>query len=259
MTELVDVPVKASSIRRAIRIIDILARKGPLGVRALAKEAALPAASVLRILADLAAESVVEQAGGDWDLSFRLIQLGGLQLDRVEIAKLARPFCNRIAERTGETVNVVVRSGDGAVCIEKVRGATGMQLDWPVGLRGPLYCGGSAKAMLAFMPRQDRDRILAAPLPALTEYTITRPAALERELERIRARGYAIDNQEVVIGIWCCAVPILDRDGHAVAAISITGPTPKAAGKDVLALRDMLNEPCSAISRRIGYGGPWIS
>lgn len=259
MTELTGSQGKLSSIRRSVQVMEILARRGPLGVRALAKEASLPAASALRILSDLAEESVVEQRNGDWDLSYRLIEIGGLQLDRIDIAKAARPYCERIAEATGETVNVVMRNGDGAVCVDKVRGDRGMQLDWRVGMKGPLHCGGSAKAILAFMPDLDRNRILAAPLAQLTEHTITDATRLTRELGRIRSRGYAIDDQEVVLGIWCCAVPILDRSGHAVAAISITGPSRKKAGDAALPLRDLLNEPCSIVSRSLGYAGPWIS
>src|SRR5262245_49349530 len=112
MTDVIESQGKLSSIRRSVQVMDILARKGPLGLRALAKEASLPAASALRILSDLAEESVVEQRDGEWDLSYRLIQLSGMQLDRIKVAQVARPYCERIAEATGETVNIIVRSGD---------------------------------------------------------------------------------------------------------------------------------------------------
>ncbi|MDB5506524.1 MAG: IclR family transcriptional regulator [Devosia sp.] len=261
MTEstLPDPVSKTSSIRRAVQVMDILARKGPLGVRALAKEAGLPAASALRILADLAAEAVVEQHEGDWSLSYRLLEIGGLQLDNIEIPKLARPFCERIAEATGETVNIVMLSGHNAVCVDKVRGDTGMQLDWRVGTRGPLHCGGSAKAILAFSPEALQADILAGPMPALTEHTLTTPEALATELERTRQRGYSIDDQEVVLGVWCVAVPMLDRAGNAVGAISVTGPSKKQPGRSVATLKRQLDEVCSLISRQLGYAGDWLA
>jgi len=137
-----------SSIRRSVQVIDLLARRGPLGVRAVAQQLALPLGSVHRILVDLAAEAIVERTpSGEWELSYRLLTITGLQLDRLEFARLARPYCERIAEATRETVNVSAVSG-----------------------------------------------------------------------------------MEVVLGVHCVGMPILDRAGHAVGGISITGPAPKVPG-----------------------------
>ncbi|HHY49543.1 MAG TPA: IclR family transcriptional regulator, partial [Alphaproteobacteria bacterium] len=247
-----------SAITRAIQAIDLLARKGPLGVRAVAQQLNLPLGSVHRMLLDLAAERVVERnAEGAWELSYRLLEITGLQLDRVEFARLARPFCEKMAAATRETVNVNVLTGLSAVCVDKVRGNEGMQLDWRIGSRGPLYCGGAAKALLAYLGEAEQERVIAGELTPYTPKTITDPRALRAELARIRQRGYAIDNQEVVLGVFCVAVPILDRLGHPVGALSITGPRPKAPGPEVMPLVDMLNEACEHISRRIGYAGPW--
>jgi DNA-binding IclR family transcriptional regulator len=144
------------------------------------------------------------------------------------------------------------------VCIDKVRGNEGMQLDLRIGSRGPLHVGGAGKAMLAFLNEADQKRVIeAAPLVALTPKTITNPKLLREELIRIRQRGYAIDDQEVVIGVYCVGMPILDRNARPVGALSITGPSPKRAGPDVAPLVAMLSEACGAISRRLGYTGAW--
>ena len=119
-----------SSINRSIQVMELLARKGPLGVRAAAQLLSLPVGSVHRILLDLAEENVVMRtADGGWELSHRLLEITGLQLDRVDFPRLAHPFCERIAEVTKETVNVNALNGLTAVCIDKVRGNEGMQLD----------------------------------------------------------------------------------------------------------------------------------
>jgi IclR family acetate operon transcriptional repressor len=70
-------------------------------------------------------------------------------------------------------------------------------------------------------------------MPALTEYTFTDPRKLSQEIMRICARGYSIDNQEVIIGVYCVAVPILNGAGHAVGAMSITGTSPKQPGPKI--------------------------
>jgi len=247
-----------SSIRRSVQVIDLLARRGPLGVRAVAQQLALPLGSVHRILVDLAAEAIVERTpSGEWELSYRLLTITGLQLDRLEFARLARPYCERIAEATRETVNVSAVSGMTGVCIDKVRGTEGMQLDARIGSRGPLYCGGAGKAMLAYISPDEQQRVIDSLLAPLTPNTITDPIALKREITRIRQRGYSIDNEEVVLGVHCVGMPILDRAGRAVGGISITGPAPKVPGPALDELVAKLSDACGHVSRRLGYGGHW--
>jgi DNA-binding IclR family transcriptional regulator len=247
-----------SSIRRSIQVLELLSRRGPLGVRAVAQKLTLPLGSVHRILLDLAEELVVERTpGGEWELSYRLLEITGRQLDRIQWPQLARPFAERIAEATRETVNVNALTATAGVCIDKVRGNEGMQLDARIGSRGPLHCGGAGKAMLAYMSPDDQRRVLEAPLVALTANSITDPAALKRELIRIRRRGYSLDNEEVVVGVHCVGIPILDRGGRPVGALSITGPAPKRSGPALDRLVVMLSEACGHISRRLGYAGQW--
>ena len=95
------------------------------------------------------------------------------------------------------------------------------------------------------------------PLESLTPKTLTDPAALRKELRRIRQRGYSIDDQEVVMGVYCVAVPILDANGRPAGAMSITGLTPKAPGPAVLPLVEMLNQACAHVSRKLGYRGDY--
>jgi DNA-binding IclR family transcriptional regulator len=247
-----------SSTRRTIHVLDLLARKGALGVRAVAQQLDLPVGSVHRLLLDLSEENVVERnAEGAWQLGYRLLAITDMQLDGVGFPRLARPFCEAIAEATGETVNVNVLSGDACVCIDKVRGGAGMQLDWRIGSRGPLYAGGSAKAILAFMPPADQARVANAPKTQFTANTLTDASALLVELGRIRERGYSIDNQELVMGVYCVGVPILDRLGRPVGGMSVSGSSPKAPGAGVEPLVKRLHEACGQVSKRLGFVGAW--
>ncbi len=248
-----------SSIIRSVQAMDLLARKGPLGVRAVAQQLQLPLGSVHRMLLDLAEAGVVDRTPtGEWELSFRLLEITGLQLDRIDLPRLCRPFAERIAEATGETVNVNALSGLHGVCIDKVRGNEGMQLDLRIGSRGPLNCGGAGKAMLAFMSEELREEVFTHPLPALTGHTITDADQLRDEIERIRQRFYSIDDQEVVMGVYCVSVPLLDRTGHSVGALSVTGPSVKKAGaENVMQTVALLWDACQHVSRRLGYAGVW--
>jgi len=247
-----------STVRRTIQVLDLLAKKEALGVRAVASALELPVGSIHRLLNDLAAEEVVERdARGAWRLAHRLLGIVDLQLEGIGIHRLARPYCEAMASTFGETVNVNVLSGDGCVCVDKVRGNDRMQLDWRVGARGPLHSGGSAKAMLAYLPETERERIARLPITRFTEHTIVDADALLDELSQIRARGYAIDDQELVVGVFCVAVPVIDRLGRPVAAISISGPSRKAPGDAIVPLVARLSEACGQVSQRLGYAGAW--
>ncbi|MEQ1954648.1 IclR family transcriptional regulator [Mesorhizobium sp. CN2-181] len=247
-----------SSVIRSVQVMDLLARRGPLGVRAVAQQLKLPLGSLHRVLLDLAEAGVVDRTpSGEWELSFRLLEITGLQLERIDLPRLCRPFAERIAEATGETVNVNVLSGHFGVCVDKVRGNEGMQLDLSIGSRGPLSCGGAGKAMLAFMAEDKREEVYAMPLPVFTNHTIADPHRLREEIDRIRERFYSIDEQEVVIGVYCVSVPILDRFGHSAGAISVTGPSVKEPGAGIIPVVEQLWEACEHVSRRLGFAGAW--
>jgi IclR family acetate operon transcriptional repressor len=247
-----------SAITRSVQAMDLLARKGPLGVRAVAQQLSLPLGSVHRLLLDLAEEGIVDRtASGEWELSYRLLQITGLHLERIELPHLFRPHAERIAQATGETVNLNALSNGSGVCIDKVRGNEGMQLDMRIGSRGPMHCGGAGKAMLAFMTPAEQQVVYASELAPLTAFTITDANVLRAEIGRTRTRGYSIDDQEVVIGVYCVAVPILDRNGYPAGSMSITGPSVKRPGPEIAVKVAMLNEACGAISRRLGYSGAW--
>lgn len=247
-----------SSVRRAIQVLDLLARKGALGVRAVALHLELPVGSTHRLLEDLAAERVVDRnEAGDWQLAYRLLEITDLQMDGIQLPRLARPFFEAMAEATRETINLNVLSGGECICVDKVRGNEGMQLDWRIGTSSPLHCGGSAKAILAYMSAAEIERVAEGPLPGFTAHTITDPAALKAELAQIRQRGYAIDAEEIVLGIMCVGMPIFDRAGRPVGAISISGPSHKEPGASVQPLVDMLSNACGQVSRSLGYIGGW--
>ena len=246
-----------SSVGRVIAVIDLLARRGAMGARPIAQALDIPNGSLHRLLHDLRAERVIEQTpSGTWQMSYRLLEIIDLQFDSVEVPRLVRPWLVKLARLSNETVNVNVLSGDECVCIDKVRGNEAMQLDWRIGTRGPLHCGGSAKAMLAYLPPEDQSRVLDGPLKRYNSHTLTDPGDVRAEIGRIRKRGYSIDAQEIVVGVYCVGVPILDRHGRPVAALSVSGPSVKEPGPALAPVVALLAEACHTVSRRLGYAGP---
>jgi IclR family acetate operon transcriptional repressor len=245
-----------TSVPRAIAVIDLLARRGPLGVRAVAQQLGIPLGSAHRILMDLGDESVVERsAGGEWELSYRLLEIVGAQLERVQLPRLARPMLEQLASETRETTFLAVPSQNEIVYLDKVQTDMQLQLNVELGTRRPMYCTGLGKAMLAFLPEAQLDQILgASQLRAFTPHTIIDPMLLRLDLERTRQRGYAIDRQEIILGVECVAVPILNHAGRAVGAISVAGTTPKGEGERLDALVARLKVAGDYVSRRFGFG-----
>ncbi len=227
-------------------------------MRAVAEAARLPLGSVHRLLHELEQAGAAERNdAGEWELSVRLFQITGAFLSRLELPQLMRTECQRIARHAGETVNLHLLRGRSIVCVDKQRGAEGAQLDWPIGSRAPLHCGGGGKAILAYLGAAEREAVIAEPLTAYTERTLTDRASLRAELAAIGARGYSIDDQEMVTGVYCVAVPIIDRLSRPVAAISISGGRPKAADAQTEPLVAMLQAAAQRASARLGYAGAW--
>ncbi len=247
-----------SSIPRAVHVVDLLAHRGPLGVRAVAQQLHLPLGSAHRILTDLAGEAIIERtATGEWELSYRLLEIVGAQLERVQLPRLARPVLEQLASDTRETTFLAVPSRDEIVYLDKVQTDLQLQLNVELGTRRPMHCTGLGKAILANLPEAQQEQVLAAsPLRAFTPNTITDPMLLRLDLERTRRRGYAVDREEIILGVQCVAVPILNHAGRAVGAISVAGTTPKTEGERLDALVARLSAAGEYVSRRLGFTPP---
>jgi len=125
-----------------------------------------------------------------------------------------------------------------------------------VGSRNPLHCTGVGKALLAFLPPERIEEVIALGLIARTPNTITEADALRRELATVRARGYAIDDEEVEIGLRCLAVPIRNYTGAVVASLSVAGPAQRMTMKSLHLFAPDAIQTGRAISQRLGHVGP---
>jgi IclR family KDG regulon transcriptional repressor len=115
-----------------------------------------------------------------------------------------------------------------AICLERVHDLQGMEVKWwSVGGALPLNCGGAPKLMLAYQSTEEIERALSRPLVALTPKSILDPNLLRDRLRRIRTQGYCFAIDDVALGLSALAVPILDRRGELLCAISMSGLTPQ--------------------------------
>lgn len=221
-------PYKVQVLDRAINILEFIGGQssGEAGLPELSAAMKLHKTTTHRIAHVLESRGLLRRGldSNRYRLGLHLYDLGCQALDHVSIRDEARPLMTRVAFEVGETVHLAVLDRAEVLYIERVEAQRSMTMGSKLGARNPVYCTALGKAMLAYSP--EVDHVLAGcRLEARTRNTITNVLALKRELERIRDCGYALDDEEIEDGIRCVAAPILDSADHAVAAISVSGPS----------------------------------
>jgi len=241
---------------RAMSLVNILVRApGPISLTRLAEQAGLHTASAHRILGALMAHGLVEKTGaGEYDLGVRWLEVGNRLRARLNIRQVAMPFMQKLAELTGETVNLIVRRGDEAVYVERVSGGqTLIQVVQVVGAHAPLHVTAVGKIFLA---EDGASGVLGyaerTGLPAFTPNTLTTLERLRAELETIRREQLAYDREEAELGVACIGAPIRDADGKLVAGLSISAPADRHKPGWVAALQHAAAQTGAALGYLAG-------
>ena len=248
---------KVRAVQRAARILASLDDRHPERTLAeIARVTELPKSTVFRLLVTLDSCGFVEQTvdGERYRLGLHLASLGLMALRRLSIRREALPLMTQLAERFKETCSLGVFDQGSVLDIEVVRGGHVLTVNSEVGGRLPVHCTASGKALLAFLPPEVVESVLAEPLEVCTENTITSSSQLRTELELIRKRGYAVDDGEYGVGVRAVAAPISDIDGDVIAEISIPGPSARLTPDRVPEIARALIEVADAISGKHRYG-----
>ena len=170
-------------------------------------------------------QGVVRRQDGRYSLGIRLFELGSRAIIPVDVRMRSLPFLRRLVDECGETAHVAVLGGIEMMSIQNVECPKKLRTPITVGGRSPVYATSVGKVILAFMPNEECELVLEQlNLRRLTPKTITARWALRLELQRVRDRGFAVDDQEVESGLRCVGAPIRDHSGRVVAAIAIAGP-----------------------------------
>ena len=246
------------SVDRAVAILDLLAVTGSAGWRTgaeIARELGVHRSTALRLLGTLERHALVErdQRTARYRLGRRLPQLASVVTGEFDLRYAARPVCERLAAATGETATFELLIGDDIVPIEQATSSTSvMSVNW-LGRRYPVHCTASGKMFLAYSQADVRERILSRPLEKVTPRTITDRAALEAQLEEARQSGIARTHEELELGLDAMAAPVYGPEGDVVAAVDVSGPSQRLAGRPEL--DRMTREAAADLSRRLGYRG----
>jgi DNA-binding IclR family transcriptional regulator len=216
----------AGVLQRAFAVIRALGESQAEGSRvtALAKAVGLTQATVHRLLQGLIAEGVVEQDEGTkrYRLSVDFFALAAQAGNPSGMRSLCRPALLRLCASLGDTIFLLVKSSFDAVCLDMCEGPFPIRsFTGDIGGRVALGVGQGSLAILAFQPEAEREEIIRFNVPRLRSYGVLDEVYLRTEIERVRKLGYAGRNTGVLEGMAGVAVPILDRTGCAVGALSV--------------------------------------
>jgi IclR family transcriptional regulator, KDG regulon repressor len=251
-------PYKVQVLDRAINILEFIGKQdtGEAALPELSAAMKLHKTTTHRIAQVLESRGLLRRRpeSNAYRLGLHLYDLGCHALDHVNIRDEARPLMTRLAFEVGETVHLALLDRNDVLYIERVEAQRSLTMGSKLGARNPVYCTALGKVILAYSLETEVDQVLGnCRLEARTRNTITNVLALKRELERIRDRGYAIDDEEIEVGVRCVSAPILNSSQRAVAAMSISGPSSRVTPDRFQVIGQAILKAAREISNRLGH------
>ena len=242
------------SADRLFQIMELLSVHGRgLQLNEICKATELPKGTASRMLGALIAHGYVAQdvENRKYRLTMRMFQIGSRVADNSGVLRAAQPHLAELAQRSGETVHLVIKMDNEVLYLYKEDGGAGyVRMASYVGLRNPMYCTGVGKSILAYLPEEQQRTIWNnSKIVAYTENTITCIEDLLRESEKIRSKGYALDMEEHEEGVRCIAAPILDVNQNPIAAISLSAPAMRLDDARIEELVPIVLETVEKIAR----------
>jgi DNA-binding IclR family transcriptional regulator len=234
----------------------LVEHRQPVGVSELARALNLDKSRAYRLLLTLKANGYLEQdpETRKYMVGPKLVILSSRILGNNDLYVQARPVMKEVRKGTGETVHLAVRMEDQAVYIAQEISPEVIGVNTEVGQREPLYCTAVGKALVAFLPEAELEALVQQlEFRPHTPRTITSPAQFKAHCWEIRARGYAVDDEELHPGVRCIGAPIRGHDGSVVASLGISGPASRLRLEVIPRLARLVVAGANKISYRLGY------
>lgn len=250
------------ALERALDILDAFTLATPeLTITKLAERTGLPKSTVIRLVSILIERRYLERPADAESvrIGVRAFEVGSVYIQSTSLEAEARPIMARLAEQTGQTANLGILDGRDVVHLAVAAPDRPLRYWATIGKREEAHYTGLGKVLMAALRDEELARFFeAGELARKTAKTLVEPAALRAELERTRARGYGIDDEESNLGIYCIAAPIVDHEGAVIAAISISGSKAEFSPDLTPAYIDAVRQASHDISARFGGSGPTL-
>ncbi|HET6177935.1 MAG TPA: IclR family transcriptional regulator [Candidatus Sulfotelmatobacter sp.] len=245
-----------TALQRGLRLLHLFS-ESPRGLTAkqVAGLSRLPVSTVHRFLANLVTAGFLScDSDGTYHLGIACFAIGQAAVGQLDIRRASLPYLRELNQQTRETIHLTVRHGLSAVYVEKLDSPEQLRIFSRIGAAVPLYCTAVGKVMLAYMPQEERERILPElGVRRLTANTVGNLQELKTELFRVRKNGYACDMEEHEMHIRCVAAPIWDHTGSVHSSLSITAPLVRMPVTRLRQLAPLIQAAGLQISRELGY------
>jgi DNA-binding IclR family transcriptional regulator len=244
-----------TSLIKSMEILELLVKAGEMGVSNISREKKLNRSNVHRILATFEFLGYVEKNSNNkkYGPSLRLFELGSLIIQRNGLIKVAHPFLERLGSKFGETINLAVLDKGEIIYIFKVESLEALRMDLAIGRRVPAYCTALGKVLLAGLSEEEfNNYIKQTRFNKKTQNTLSKEG-LRKQVAEISERGFAIDDEELYLGIRCIAVPIRNHLGKIIAAISVAGPSTRMTLEKLDSAKKPIADTALKISKQLGF------
>ena len=243
------------SVLAALDVMDCFLGEPRLSIKQIVDSTTMTRNRIMRLVGTLMHRGYVMESleKGTYTPGPRLMALGNVFQENQNLVVLINPVLRQLALKTGESATFYIREGQERVVLAREEGTQAIRFYVAVGQRMDLHAGAAGKILLAYAPRAERNIILTSEqLKRLTPQTITNPNSLIKELERIRAQGYAVSKGERNPDAFSLAAPIFERKDQLIGSLAIAGPISRFTPESESAYLSYLMEAARLLSKRLG-------
>ena len=248
-------PASVGVISKVLRILEVLqSSSAGLGLKAVCDSTGINKSTAHRFLKHLEREGyLLRTEGGTYLIGPRLAQMSTCANRSATLQAVARPILAELWRSTHETVNLGVLDHGTLLYVDVMESPHEFRLVSRIGTRRSLHVAALGKVLTAFLPASNCERVLSGIVfQQVTPRTIPNIVQLRAELDKVRRQGYAVDNEEALLGCRCVSAPILSSDKVAIGALSVAGPVARVSLNRVPALSREVKAAAKAVSAAMG-------
>jgi DNA-binding IclR family transcriptional regulator len=249
-------PAQVGVVMKVLKILEVIhSNPSGLQLKEIAKQTAVNKSTAYRFLAHLQGEGYLyRDDAGAYVIGPKLARMGSGTNFEESLRKMGRSVLQKLWTATSETVNLAILDGQQILYLDVIESSHTFRFASQNGARRPLYCTALGKAILAHLPEEDTKELLAScTFERQTPRTLTQPTKLKKDLVKTRMQGYALDNEEAVLGARCIAAPVFDATGKVIGGVSVSGPLTRMTEEKVPVIAALVKDAANSISRRLGY------
>jgi len=248
------------AVERALAMLEAVAQE-PEGLSnaEISRKLQIPKSSASYILRTLEKQAYVNRDAetGKYRVGLKILSLSRGALSGIDVREVALPIMRHLVEKTNLTCHLAILDGPEAVYIEKVEPTGFIRMDTWVGRRMRVHATSVGKALVAHIPPERLEKILAeSGMEKRTSKTITTLPRLLKDLEKVRAQGYAVDDEENNMGARCLGAPVFNQQGAIEASIGLSGTTNQVNAQTMPRILEALKDAARHVSMQLGYRAP---